>query len=163
MAVSVVLLVVAMFIYRGFREQLANGPGYRTDHLLMMSFDPSLVRYSEEQSQQFFEQVAERARAVAGVSDRDDDDVDSDVERFDRLRCRSRPKASSSRRARTTRRTLAARVDEHYFDTMGLPLLQGPRLQPARRRRRRRAWPSSTSSSPSTTGRIRIRSASASV
>ena len=33
----------------------------------MMGFDPSLVRYSEEQSQQFFEQVAERARAVAGV------------------------------------------------------------------------------------------------
>ena len=32
-AVSVVLLVVAMFMYRGFREQLANGPGYRTDHL----------------------------------------------------------------------------------------------------------------------------------
>ena len=27
-AVSVVLLVVAMFMYRGFREQLASGPGY---------------------------------------------------------------------------------------------------------------------------------------
>ena len=33
----------------------------------MMSFDPSLVRYTEAQSQQFFEQVAERARAVPGV------------------------------------------------------------------------------------------------
>ena len=48
-------------------QQLASGPGYRTDHLLMMSFDPSLVRYTEAQSQQFFEQVAERARAVPGV------------------------------------------------------------------------------------------------
>ena len=67
-AVSVVLLVVAMFMYRGFREQLASGPGYRTDHLLMMSFDTSLVRYTEAQSQQFFEQVAERARAVPGVT-----------------------------------------------------------------------------------------------
>ena len=34
----------------------------------MMSFDPSLVRYTEAQSQQFFEQVAERARAVPGVT-----------------------------------------------------------------------------------------------
>src|SRR5262249_13039653 len=46
-AVSVVLLVVAMFMYRAFRQQFASGPGYRTDHLLMMSFDPSLVRYND--------------------------------------------------------------------------------------------------------------------
>src|SRR6185436_13182792 len=67
-AVSVVLLVVAMFMYRGFRENMASGPGYRVDHLLMMSFDPRLVRYSETQTQQFFAQVAERARTVPGVA-----------------------------------------------------------------------------------------------
>ena len=33
----------------------------------MMSFDTTLIRYTEVQSQQFFEQVAERARAVPGV------------------------------------------------------------------------------------------------
>src|SRR5204862_8239025 len=66
-AVSVVLLVIALFMYRGFLHQLASGPGYRTDHLLMMSFDTSLVRYTEAQSRQFFEQVAERSRAVPGV------------------------------------------------------------------------------------------------
>jgi predicted lysophospholipase L1 biosynthesis ABC-type transport system permease subunit len=38
-AASVVLLVVAMFMYRGFGQQLANGPGYRIDHLMMMGFD----------------------------------------------------------------------------------------------------------------------------
>src|SRR5262249_52727470 len=46
-AVSFVLLAVAMFMYRGFSRALASGPGYRTDHLMMMSFDPTLVRYSE--------------------------------------------------------------------------------------------------------------------
>src|SRR5262245_2907525 len=51
-AVSVVLLVVAMFMYRGFREQLTAGPGYRIDHLMMIGFDTSLIRYSEAQSQQ---------------------------------------------------------------------------------------------------------------
>src|SRR5262249_32006383 len=64
---SVVLLVIAFFIYRECRHQLAQGPGYRTDHLLMMSFNPSLVHYTEDQSRQFFEQVAERVRGVAGV------------------------------------------------------------------------------------------------
>jgi cell division protein FtsX len=66
-AISVVLLAVAMFMYRGFGHQLAAGPGYRTDHLLMMRFDTTLIRYTEGQSQRFFEQVAERARAVPGV------------------------------------------------------------------------------------------------
>ena len=63
-----VLLVVAMFMYRGFGQQLANGPGYRIDHLLMMGFDTSLIRYSDAQAQQFYQQVAERARAVSGVT-----------------------------------------------------------------------------------------------
>lgn len=66
-AVSVVLLVVATVIYRGFQEQIRNGPGYRTDHLLTMQLDPSLARYNERQTQQFFEQVTERARLVPGV------------------------------------------------------------------------------------------------
>ena len=66
-AVAVVLLVLATFMYRGFREALHNGPGYRIDHLLMMSFDPSLVHYSEEQTRRFFLQLAERARSVPGV------------------------------------------------------------------------------------------------
>src|SRR6202035_49072 len=66
-AVSVVLLVVAMFMYRGFRQEIASGPGYRTDHLLMMSLDPGLVRYTGAQSEQFFKQIAARARSVPGV------------------------------------------------------------------------------------------------
>lgn len=65
--VSVVLLVVAMFMYRGCSRQLADGPGYRTDHMLLMSVDPTLVRYSQDQAQRFFAQVAERARTVPGV------------------------------------------------------------------------------------------------
>src|SRR5262245_37746574 len=54
-AASVVLLAVAMFMYRGFGSQLAGGPGYRTDHLLMMNFDPSLVQYSDTQAQTFYQ------------------------------------------------------------------------------------------------------------
>ena len=64
---SVVLLVLATFMYRGFQEQLSSGPGYRTDHLLMMSFDPSLVHYSDEDTRRFFLRLAEQARAVPGV------------------------------------------------------------------------------------------------
>ena len=54
-------------LFRGFRSELMNGPGFRTDHLVMMSFDPTLVRYGEAQTQQFYKQLSERARSIPGV------------------------------------------------------------------------------------------------
>ena len=123
-AVSVVLLVVAMFMYRGFRQQLASGPGYRTDHLLMMSFDPSLVRYTEEQSQRFFEQVAERARAVPGVKTvtmatsvpMSNDSIGAET---------VVPEGFQFPAGKDNATVLASSVDEYYFDTMGLTILRG--------------------------------------
>ena len=132
-AASVVLLAVAMFIYRGFREQLANGPGYRTDHLLMMGFDTSLIRYSQEQSEQFFDQVAERARAVAGVQ------TVSMTTSIPMLNdsigtVAIAPEGFAFPPGKEDASTLAARVDEYYFDAMGIALVKGRNF--TRRRRR---------------------------
>ncbi|MEO8259542.1 MAG: ABC transporter permease [Acidobacteriota bacterium] len=123
-AVSVVLLVVAMFMYRGFRQQLTSGPGYRTDHLLMMSFDPGLVRYSEARSQQFFQQVAERARAVPGVKTAalttsipmSNDAIGSVT---------IAPEGFQFPVGKDNVTVLSSMVDEHYFDTMGITLIEG--------------------------------------
>ena len=123
-AVSVVLLAVALFMYRGFGAQLAGGPGYRTDHLLMMSFDTSLVRYSGAQSTQFFQEVADRARAVPGVVGvtmassvpmaNDGLGVEPVV-----------PEGFQFPAGKENAAVLASRVDEHYFDVMGLTILRG--------------------------------------
>jgi predicted permease len=123
-AISVVLLVVTMFMYRGFRNQLLVGPGYRTDHLLMMSFDPSLVHYTEAEAQQFFQNVAERARTVPGV------------ERV--TMATSVPMAIDSIDAETVVpegfqlppgkddvTVRSSSVDEYYFDAMGMAILRG--------------------------------------
>jgi len=53
-AVSLVLLTVSVFIYRGFHYERNTSKGFRTDHLLMMSFDPSLMHYSDAQTEQFY-------------------------------------------------------------------------------------------------------------
>ncbi len=123
-AISVVLLAVAMFMYRGFGEQLAAGPGYHTDHLLMMRFDTTLIRYTEGQSQRFFEQVAERARAVPGVKSvtlstavpmlNDSNDAVTVV-----------PEGFQFPPGRDSARVMASSVDESYFDTMGIAILEG--------------------------------------
>jgi macrolide transport system ATP-binding/permease protein len=66
-ALSLVLMVLATLLFRGFHSILAGGPGFRTDHLVMMSFDPGLVRYNEEQIQQFYKQLSDRVRSTPRV------------------------------------------------------------------------------------------------
>jgi predicted permease len=123
-AISVVLLAVAMFMYRGFGAQLANGPGYRTDHLLMMGFDTALLRYTRVQSQQFFEQVAEQARSVPGVKSVT---LSTSVPMLNDSigGVTVVPEGFQFPPGRDNASVLAASVDEHYFDTMALTILQG--------------------------------------
>ena len=123
-AVSVVLLVVAMFMYRGFREQLVNGPGYRTDHLLLMGFDTTLTRYSELQSERFFEQLAERARGVPGVTNvtlTTAIPMASDSLDFVTIA----PEGFQFPEGKENATVLSTRIDEHYFDTFAVPLVLG--------------------------------------
>jgi predicted permease len=122
-ALSVVLLIVAVFISRGFARQLSAGPGFRTDHLLMMSMDPALVRYREAESRRFFEQLVERARLVRGVES-------ATLTRYmpmDGLPpsttivpegFRFPPGMDSAAHA-------SSAVSEQYFETLDLPVLRG--------------------------------------
>src|SRR5688572_16828084 len=123
-AASVVLLVVAMFMYRGFGQQIANGPGYRTDHLLMMGFDTGLIRYTDAQAQQFYQQVAEQARAVPGVRAAT---LTTSVPMLNDSigTVTIAPEGFQFPPGRENASTLASRVDEFYFDTIGIPLAAG--------------------------------------
>ena len=44
-ALSLLLLTVAVFLYRGFQAELGHGPGFRTDRVLTMAFQPDLAGY----------------------------------------------------------------------------------------------------------------------
>jgi predicted permease len=121
-AVSVALLFLATFMYRGFQQRLASGPSYRTDHWLTMSFDPTLVRYSEAQAQQFFDQVAERARLVPGVKSVA---LASSVPMMLLSSITMVPEGfqfPADTESATVPRSV---VDEHYFETIGLAILKG--------------------------------------
>src|SRR5262249_8265819 len=66
-ALALVLLVAAGMLLDGFQKALALNPGFRTDHIMIMEFDTSFVRYSAEQSRQFYRSLIDRARALPGV------------------------------------------------------------------------------------------------
>jgi macrolide transport system ATP-binding/permease protein len=122
-AISVVLLAVATFVYRGFQLQLGNGPGFRTDHLLMMDVAPGQIRYSEAQAQQFFERLAESARLVPGVRS-------AGLTRYmpmDGLPppVTIVPEGFQFPAGKESATHASSIVDEHYLDTIGLPILKG--------------------------------------
>ncbi|MFN7939321.1 MAG: ABC transporter permease [Bryobacteraceae bacterium] len=66
-ALSVVLLVCSSMMLRAFGTLLGENPGFRTDHLVMMAFDPSLVRYDAQRARKYFERVLETSKTVPGV------------------------------------------------------------------------------------------------
>ena len=123
-AVSVVLLALAAFMYRGFQEQLSSGPGYRTDHLLMMTFDPSLVHYNEDETRRFFVELAEHARSVPGVKSVA---LASSVPMAtDGINAANVvPEGYQLPVGKETLTLFSARVDEHYFSTIGIPIVRG--------------------------------------
>ncbi len=123
-AVSVVLLVLATFMYRGFQEQLSSGPGYRTDHLLLMSFDPSLVHYSDVDTRRFFLRLADEARALPGVKSVA---LASSVPMAtDGINAANViPEGHQLPVGRDSLSLFSATVDENYFSTIGIAIVRG--------------------------------------
>jgi len=122
-ALSLLLMTVAAMLFRGFHSILAGGPGFRTDHLVMMSFDPRLVRYSDRQVQQFYKQLADRARSTPGIKSAaltrvipmaPNQHMESIV-----------PEGYEFPKGHTTASVFANIVDNGYFDTMAVPILRG--------------------------------------
>jgi putative ABC transport system permease protein len=66
-ALSLVLLTISAVLLQGFRDQLTQGPGFRTQRLFLTSFETKLAHYSDEQTSRFYTKLLEGARSAAGV------------------------------------------------------------------------------------------------
>jgi predicted permease len=120
---ALVLLTISAFMYRGFRYELTSNQGFRKDHLLMMSFDPSLVHYTDAQTEQFYKQMVERSRVVPGVkSVALATSVPMSVEGDAAVVV---PEGFQFPAGKENVVVFANRVDEHYFDTMAVHILRG--------------------------------------
>jgi len=120
---SVALLLVAATLYDGFRAVLGGGPGYRLDHLLMMSFNPSLVRYNQSQSQQFFKQLADRARTAPGVKSVALANVVPMGAGQDGITIV--PEGYQLPKGKESVDVMSNTVNEDYFDVMRIPIVSG--------------------------------------
>jgi predicted permease len=65
--VSVIVLAIAGFSIRQFVGLRSLNPGFRTDHVLLATFDPSAAGLDDAHARQFFDQMINRTRSLAGV------------------------------------------------------------------------------------------------
>ncbi|HVQ12918.1 MAG TPA: ADOP family duplicated permease, partial [Vicinamibacterales bacterium] len=127
-ALTLVLLTVALSFYRAFEAEYGRGPGFRTDHLLLTNIDTALARYDRNQSDAFYQRLKERAAAIPSVtsvaltsfvplSQGTNDSMAIVPEGF------TLPPGIESLTV------AAARIDEAYSDTMGIPIVMGRGIQ----------------------------------
>jgi macrolide transport system ATP-binding/permease protein len=126
-ALSLVLLVVTAMMYRGFSTVLGAGPGFRTNHLVMMSFDPTLVKFNEAQTQQFYKQVADRAATLPGVKSAALTKVTPMAPNQDSTEIV--PEGYQLPKGQESLTILSSITGPHYFDTMGIPITEGRGFQ----------------------------------
>ncbi|KAJ8135358.1 hypothetical protein OY671_011429, partial [Metschnikowia pulcherrima] len=98
-------------------------PGIRTDQMMMVEFDPSLLRYSPAQATVFYRRSADEVRRSPGVRS-------AALSRGVPFRPNFTdeeiiPEGAPSPDGKPTISVAANIVGEDYFETVGTPILQG--------------------------------------
>lgn len=123
-ALTLVLLTVALSFYRAFEAEYGRGPGFRTDHLLLTTIDPSLARQDLGQANRFYQRLRDRVGATPGVSSVA---LTSYVPLSQDGMARVGLIAEGVELPRGVDRLAvdAARIDEGYFGAIGIGLVSG--------------------------------------
>jgi predicted permease len=127
---AVVLLVAATQLFRGFGYLLSHSPGFSIDHRLSMSLDPTLIRYTPEQTEQFYKKLMQRVREVPGVKSAT---LSSSIPMNNWGGETVIPEGHQFPRGQESATVWASTVDENYFQTLGISLIQGRAFQSADR------------------------------
>jgi putative ABC transport system permease protein len=121
-ALSLVLLIVSAVLLRGFEAELLQGPGYRTDHLFITSFDTQLLHYSEDQTRRFYKRLLDNTRSAPGVRSAA---LTSVVPLIGGDGIGVVPEGYQLPRNESSIPVFDAYTSEGYFATMNIPVLQG--------------------------------------
>ena len=121
-ALSMVLLAVSAVLVEGFHSTLSQGPGYRTDRLLLSSFDTEMVHYTEEQTREFYENLLTRARSDSRVRSAA---LAFPTPMYALEQPGTFPEDWPLPRDHKPLKTNTAYVSEGYFQTLDIPIVQG--------------------------------------
>ena len=124
---SLVLLVIATQAFRGAQRIISSPAGFRTSHILMASFNPSLARDSTEQTKQFYRRLLDQARTLPGVKSAALTQAVPMVPASPAIRVA--PEGIQLPSGSESVPVFSNAVSEGYFATSGVPLVEGREFQ----------------------------------
>jgi predicted permease len=149
MAITALLLVVAALLTRSLLAAEQANVGFKADRLAFVSMETGMLKYSPDKSRQFFDDALARVRAIPGVESAalaTRLPFSVNVNRWDIW-------VPGRHEAGQTGDTIdVTAVSPEYFDTLGVPILQGrgftsadapdtPRVAVVNETFARRYWP----------------------
>ncbi len=125
-ALSFVLLIMAGLTVRSLKHTEAIGPGFDPNNAATMSVDLGLQEYDEKRGENFYQQLAERVRALPGVKSA------GWTARLplglDYSTTGVYPEAQAEPRAEEMPYAIYTSVSPDYFAAMGIPIVGGRRF-----------------------------------
>lgn len=121
-ALCLVIVTIAVFTLQVFRRVTTEGPGFRTSQIAKVSVDTAYGRYDDRQATAFFEQALAAARRLPGVTSAT---AISTMPLWGLESAAIVPEGYEVPDRDTRLQPALASVDEDYFETMGIPVLQG--------------------------------------
>ena len=122
---SLLLLVFATQIFRGASALLSSSLGFRADHALTAAFNPTLARESMEQTKEFYRQLLDQARTLAGVKSAALSRAVPMMEMMGVSPMRVIPEGVQLPADTEAVSLFSDTVSEGYFRTMGVPIVEG--------------------------------------
>ena len=124
-ALSLLLLAISATLAQGFRDLLLQGPGYRTDHLFLNSFDTQMANYSQAQARRYYQNLLDHTRAAAGVRSAA---LSTVVPMIAEENVGLIPEGWQLPRGEQNAATFCAHISDGFFETMNIPILRGRAL-----------------------------------
>jgi hypothetical protein len=126
-ALSLMMLIVAVFVYRSFAAEFAR-PGFGTERMVLVGLNPELAGYDAVQTDAFYQRLLERARtlpSVRAVGLTSVVPLNQDSRDFSVIV----PEGFDLPAGTDTISVSSARIDEGYLETIGIPLARGRSLR----------------------------------
>jgi putative ABC transport system permease protein len=122
-ALALVVLTVTVSLFRAFQIEVSQ-PGFRTERMVLSTFDPQLARYSDDQADAFYTRLKERVRALPGVQSVGMTSI-MPLNQDNRQPVAIVPEGFQLPRGIDSVTVLGSRIDEGYLRTLDVRVLRG--------------------------------------
>jgi predicted permease len=127
-ALSLVLLTLAVFSIQVVGQEVTAGPGFRTTGIAKATIAPNQAGYTDAEAARFFSRALEEAAALPGVVSAS---ATSAMPMFHFLFVPVLPEGQQPVRGQAVPPVWANSIDDRFFETMGIGVLAGRVFGPA--------------------------------